>query len=307
MPVYSVGLSADGGTVFAGSEDLSIRMFDIETGTLLHTLRGHVKPVTQIIPSTDDSALLTISNESAAKLWDIAKGKEKISLSGFMGRTESISFSPDGSMLASGSEYGLVKIWNYLEGREIWNYVLEEKYNYIHSVLFSPVGNFLATYAGKQVVLVDGKKGNEIKKLVAADGRIQSIAFSPDGSRLAFGMGAGDSSVLLWNLSTNQVIRKFIGSKMGVANQVVFSPDGARLAALLSDPGYGNAGDVIDVWDVTSGKAFPKIEYSTRGKITSIVFSPDGKILFGARDGKITLWEVSTGKEIRTLEGIRRD
>jgi WD40 repeat protein len=135
-------------------------------------------------------------------------------------------------------------------------------------------------------------------------GGVTSVVFSPDGRYLAVGTWGG-SSIQLIDTRSWQVIRTFEGHTDPVTS-VAFSPDGKLLAS-------GSGDKTIKLWEVATGREVRTLEGHT-DLVNSVAFSPDGKLLAsgscGQRDssgfcvqGEIKLWDVATGREVRTLEG----
>ena len=119
---------------------------------------------------------------------------------------------------------------------------------------------------------------------------VNSVAFSPDGSRLA--SGSWDRTVNLWDVATERQIATFsAGIELGVFS-VAFSPDGKILAI---------AAYQLSLWDVATER---RIATLPGGQPTSVAFSPDGKKLaVGTWDLTVEVWDVATRERIATLEG----
>ena len=81
--------------------------------------------------------------------------------------------------------------------------------------------------------------------LVVRDGaEVNSLAFSPDGERLA--SAGGDGDVKVRNSTTGQLIRTLGNAHGGYASSVAFHPDGMHLASVGAD-------QRVKVWDLTTG------------------------------------------------------
>ena len=66
--------SNDGTKLASASKDTTVHIYDIATGEILHTLRGHRQALSFVCWSPDDSILLSCSNDKAVKLWSVAVG-----------------------------------------------------------------------------------------------------------------------------------------------------------------------------------------------------------------------------------------
>jgi WD40 repeat protein len=122
---------------------------------------------------------------------------------------------------------------------------------------------------------------------------VTSVAFSPDGKRIA--SGSGDDSVKVWNATSGEVSLTLKGHTNHVTS-VAFSPDGKRIAS-------GSWDDTVKVWNATSGEASLTLKGHT-GIVTSVAFSPDSKrIASGSEDKTVKVWDATSGEVSLTLKG----
>lgn len=119
-------------------------------------------------------------------------------------------------------------------------------------------------------------------------GRIQEIAFSPDGTTLAVG-----SCIGLWLYDVSTLIPNDLwDTERGLVSAVAFSPDGVLLAT-------GNGDGDIKIWNVHSHRCVSKI-LRVGGLISQLVFSPDGRFLAfsGGLCDAVYVWCLETESQI---------
>jgi hypothetical protein len=143
------------------------------------------------------------------------------------------------------------------------------------------------------VKLWDARTGQELLSLRGHTGGVSSVAFSPDGQRLASAgwdpaVTAGE--VKLWDARTGQEVLSLRGHT-GAVSSVAFSPDGQRLASASYDK-------TVKLWDARTGQELLSLRGHTGG-VTSVAFSPDGQKLFGWDvRGLVLAWDAKTGKHL---------
>lgn len=116
-------------------------------------------------------------------------------------------------------------------------------------------------------------------------GKVEEVAFSPDGTLLALGV---PSAIILWNLRSGETRTLHIDSLF--SPEFSFSQDNKILASV-----FGH--EKIVIWDTTS---FQNKILSQSPRTFSIAVSPDKRtIVTGGKE--ISLWDATTGKKVKTL------
>jgi WD40 repeat protein len=110
--VFCVSFSPDGKTVASGGFDAAIKVWDVQTGKVRYTLKGHEHDVRSVAFSPDGKTLASCSYDRTIKLWDTKTWMVRATLKGHTDCVDSLSFSPDGKTLASGSNDNTIKLWD---------------------------------------------------------------------------------------------------------------------------------------------------------------------------------------------------
>ncbi|MEO7841921.1 MAG: tetratricopeptide repeat protein, partial [Anaerolineales bacterium] len=140
--VDSLDFSPDGSLLATGSQDDTIKLWNVQTGELVRTLEGHNGyRVASVAFSPDGSLLASGSTDDTVRLWQVSDGSLVRTLEGHSAPVNSVAFSPDGSLLASTDDYSSsdVRIWQVSDGTLLakWN-------SYADQIEFSADGRSLA-------------------------------------------------------------------------------------------------------------------------------------------------------------------
>ncbi|WP_152590674.1 serine/threonine-protein kinase [Nostoc sphaeroides] len=279
--VTSIAVSPDGKTLASGSQDKTIKLWNLATGKLIRTLTGHSNLVNSVAFSRDGKTLASGSTDGSIKLWNLATGEQIRTLRGHSDSVISIAISPDGKTLASGNFDASVKLWNLANGEQIRT--LTGHSFWVNSVAISPDGKTLASGSvDKTIKLWNLATGELIRTLTEHYIFVNSVAISPDGKTLA--SGSHDKTIKLWNLATGEQIRTLAGHSDSVFS-VAISPDGKTLAS-------GSQDKTIKLWNLATGEQIRTLTGHSN-LVTSIAISPDGKTLVSASDDNtIKIWRL---------------
>jgi WD40 repeat protein len=106
-----LSFSRDGRQLASGSADRTVKVWDAQTGKLLHNLSDPTGAVNSVAFHPQyDRILATGGSDSTVKVWN-TQTTEYRTFRGHRKMVESVAFSPDGKWIASGSLDGTVKIW----------------------------------------------------------------------------------------------------------------------------------------------------------------------------------------------------
>jgi WD40 repeat protein len=318
--VLSVAFSPDGSRLATGSVDGTAKIWDVESGSPLHTLYGHTSSVSSVAFSPDGKRLATGSDDWTAKIWDVERDSLLHTLYGHKSSVSSVAFSPDGECLATGSDDWTVKIWDLEIGSPL--YTLHGHTSRVFSVAFSPDGERLATGSRDGTAKIwDVERDSLLHTLYGDTSSVLSVTFSPDGERLA--TGSWDKTAKIWDVESGSLLHTIYGHTSSV-NSVAFSPDGKRLAT-------GSDDNTAKIWDLASGSLLHTFYghtsgvnnsltagmllrysplhslYGPKSSVNSVAFSPDGERLatglgniFGD-SGTAEIWDLESSSPLYTI------
>src|SRR5262249_32460650 len=155
--------------------------------------------------SPDGKVVAGSFDTEVVRLWDVASGKEKVALKGDP-TVQALAFSPDGKVLATGTPPGTVRLWDAATGK---------------------------AFIRLEPARADRNEAGALRPLPWANtwgvGTDQSIAFSPDGKRLA--CATGEKIISVWDIESGKEIQSLSnpGGNVGI---VAFSPDGRQLLSV---------------------------------------------------------------------------
>lgn len=187
----------------------------------------------------------------------------------------------------------------------------------IRGLLWTPDSRFVLSAGDDKVIRVwDAATGRTVRTIRGEvgrghEGKIFSLALSPDGKQLMVGgylgtfTGKRDRTdedahkIRVYDFKSGTLQRLLVGHT-GVVQSMAFSPDGRRL---ISGGGLGDLSAII--WDVASGRVLHRLG-GHGAETTAVMFTNDGKrAVTGSYDMLVRLWDAETGKLIATMNGHR--
>ena len=278
--VTKIVFSPDGAMLASTSEDRTIRLWDVATGTHRHTLTGHNSHINSIAFSPDGLALASGSQNGRIRFWNVTTGQYRVTLEGHSSSVGSVAFSPDGQTLASGSSDRSIRLWNATTGQ--YRVTLEGHSETINSVAFSPDGQTLASGSSDRTIrLWNATTGFHKQTLTGHTSSIYDLSFIENGQTLV--SKSDDGTIRLSDAATGQHKETLSVNNL---RHVSINSDGTMLA--------GTYNRNISLWDIATESEITSLTGHT-SDIYGVTFSPSGKTLAsGGSDRTVRLWDLST-------------
>lgn len=228
--IYGIAISPTEEQIVTASADRTAKIWDMNTRTLQHTLKGHSAAIWSVDFSSDGETIATGSVDTTIKRWDATTGTLKDTLSGHRDWVFAVAYSPQGDILASASKDHTIKLWDQ-NGTELRSLTGHE--NAVRAIAFSATGDKLASASWDQTVKIwDTQTGQLLQTLSGHSDRVVAVAFSPDGKTLA--SGSIDQTIKLWNPADGTLLATLYGQTDWIL-ALNFSTDGKTLASASRD------------------------------------------------------------------------
>jgi WD40 repeat protein/tRNA A-37 threonylcarbamoyl transferase component Bud32 len=234
--------------------------------------------------------------EWEAGLWTVVRRIQGITLSSYGG---SLDFSPDGTALAIGDGGRHIQAVDLTNGNTIFDKP-EAHPEPIMSIAWSPDGSIIASgsgWLGGPIRLWEAASGKELEPLEGHTSWISGLVFSTDGQRLY--SASGDQTIRIWDVEQHRCLATLRGSNHEVYG-LTLSPDGTTLASGCKD-------GVVSFWSAVPSPEEKQPRLIQLGQYAWPAFAPDGRVLAVPRRGTVSLFDLSTLKEIEQLPVLGND
>jgi len=325
--VLSVHFSPDGNYLASGSGDTTVRIWDLNTETPLHTCKGHSNWVLCISFSPNGKLIASGGMDGDIRLWNPQTGKSATSpLKGHKKFITALAWeplhrNPHCTLLASASKDGTVRIWDARNGRFVMTLA-----GHTASVTCLRWGGNGFIYTGSQdrtIKVYNSSDGRVVRVLEGHAHWVNTIVLHTDyalrtgafdhtgtqyddadvaqqkaleryqtlrgkgGERLA--SASDDFTIHLWDPeNSKKPIIRMTGHQQAI-NLLSFSPDGRLLASASFDKS-------LRIWDGVTGK-FKGALRGHVGAVYQVCWSSDSRLLVsGSKDSTLKVWDLNTMK-----------
>ena len=321
QPVRAMCFSADGAKLFSGGIG-AIRAWDVVTRKALHEFPASGFGLTL---SPDGKKLASYGGETqTVAIWSTATHKLLHALPDCGGTVDAVAFSPDSKTIVTGGSLHSLRFWEIATGKEVHS--RPGHHSAVVAIQFSPDGKRLASRGADQTarvwsirshvelhVLSLGKTDSYRPYVAQQPTPSTSLAWSPDGSRLAAVGGLGlqgmpSPAVLLWDAADFTKEPLQLRDPAFPPLSVACSADGSRLLTARMTLGgvrvWSPEGDMLD--DLKDPDPEERHPGEFRSPTDAVALSPDGRFLAVAGRAKVLLWDYPTRTHIRSFARLDR-
>jgi eukaryotic-like serine/threonine-protein kinase len=284
--IESIAFSPDDTRLAISSVD-GVKLWDVATGTLVHSLMTSTSPCVRFTP--DGSQVVTVGPQKTITFWDVKSGAMQSTISDCAKRVSAIAFTPNGSQLASASVNGPIQIYDVATKMQERSFAVASISDtdvklYISHLVFSPDATLLAKVDSMQGTFTvhDVSSGHALPAGVG-NRHVSSVAFSPDGTQFVTCTSTG--TLAFYDTATWKVT-KTCSALANVQSEMTMALQGSRLAL----PGIPGCICLLDTRSARVLRNFP----GHVADITYIAFNSDGsQLASGDKNGAVNLWDTS--------------
>ena len=280
--VHALAFSLDGTFLVSGSNDTTVKLWDVQTGGVVKTFYGHIHGICCVSISPDCTTIASGSGDHTINLWDTLTGKCCCVIKEHMHEATSISFSPSNSQLLMSASYdNTIRQWD-INGHQIG-----PAYDG-NNAAFSPDGA-LFVLGGEVTTVRNSDSGAVVAKLQVPGKWFKHCCFSPDGKFMA---GVEHYTIYVWEITSPDphLVGTFIGHTDYILS-LIFS------SSLISSSRDGS----IKFWHINTTSTDPVATDSestplTLASIVSVSLQVNSGIVISSDlAGMVKTWDILTG------------
>jgi WD40 repeat protein len=290
--IWSVAWSPDGTLIGAAMNEGNALLWHATDGSLLGQLKGPGDPFQSIAFSPDSTMVLTASADGQARVYDAASGALIQTLKAGSDSLGAAAFCAGGSLVVTACFDSNLKLWDARSGLPLAT--LAGSKGPARSAICNPAGTEMVSTGLESVARVWRIPPSARRPVLEANTQapLESVAFSPDGHRLA--AAGADGQTRLFDVAAGTSIAT-LAPPGPMVFRTAFSPDGARLATV-----NGIGRDAL-LWDAKTGASLGA-PLTLGAAMWAVAFSPDGaRLVTAGGNGLGTLWDSAAQKNLATL------
>lgn len=277
--MHGAAISADNRTLITANSSRELSFWNVRNGRLNESVRGNDNYITQFAASSDSTTAIALTDNNDLQRWDLPN-HTRTQTAAIDTTYRALAISPDDITLAISNHASSVEQWQSTKQ-------LTTSFNTNGEVLalaYAPDGQ-LAVVSSLSLITLYATDGTILRSFAGSEGAY-SVAFSPDGTVLAGGIGG---YVRVWRVADGAQLWAVDRFEEPILS-VTFSPAGDQLLT-------GGRDGVIKIYDAATGKEQHSL-YGHGHAVVDLAYSNDGRTLAsGSIDETVRLWDTSTWQE----------
>jgi len=281
--INCIAYSPDGAVLATGSDDRSVRVWDVRNGKELYCLLGHRQRVLSVAFSADGRMIASGAQDGTVKLWKADSGACIRTIRVSEARVTCVRFAPLSDQLVSCGYDQPVRFWEPVTGRPIREVPVSD----VATMAFSKNGSRMALACGHYAQIIDAKTSRLMHKVHHGyHAPIQSVAFLSAGKMLVLG---SKDHVGLYQTRTGRRVRRLTPESTPSKDMITACgiSEVCRIAACAKE------GKLISMISLVSGDELSSLRSHRDIWPNAVAFSPDGRFLASTEGTTALIWNMS--------------
>ena len=294
--VRALALTPDGRRAVSGSDDLTVRVWDLERGTQVHCLRGHTDWIRAVTVSNDGRWALSAGDDQTVHIWNIETGNLLRAINNLGDWPKALAVTPSGEHLLVGGDGQNIQVRMTENGRTVR--VLKGHRGTVTAIVATPDGRGAISAADDRTLRFWAlETGAELRTLRGHAARVVALAITRDGRSLV--SAARDDTLRFWSLDGphgDTGTGRVITNRAHAVRTIGLAPDGESVIAGADDGS-------IKVWNIETGTETQTLE-SHIDWINALATTPDGQRLISASDDHtLKVWDLRSAERRAERKG----
>ncbi len=293
-------ISASGGNTLSREyiffRDFTLKIWDIQSGALLHTLEGHRDWVNVVTVTPDGKRAVSASRDKTLKVWDIQSGTLLHTLEGHSGEVTAVTIASDSKSAIAASDDNTLKVWDIKSGE--LSHTLESHSNSVTAVVITPdCKRAISASRDSTLKVWDIQSGALLHTLDGHSDSVTAVEITPDCKRII--SASGDNSLKVWDIQSGTLLHTLEGHSDSVS-AVAITPDGKGIVSASGDKS-------LKMWDIQSIALLLTLDGHSK-LVKAVAITPDGRrAITASEDSTLKVWDIQSGALLHTLEGHSHD
>lgn len=246
--INHVALTTDETKAISASADHTVILWDLITGTPIHTFKGHVDSVVRFSLTSDNEKAVSASEDGRLILWDIKTGKSNRIFEGHTDAVTHVVITKDNNRALSASRDDTLILWNLNTGKSIFTLSGHDSMVQ-HVALTKDNTKAVSASLDNTLILWNLNTGKPIHSLKGHTCGVNKVYLTYDNTKAL--SASMDKTLKLWDLNTGNPILTLRGHTNGVEDCLLIADD---TKAISTD------GQTIILWDLKTGNILQQIE-----------------------------------------------
>jgi WD40 repeat protein len=275
--VWSVAVTPDGEQVISGSQDGTLKIWNLNTGKLVRKIAAHDGSINAISTTLDGLQVISGSHDKTLKVWNLKTGELVDTLTGHYGSVNAVVLTPDGSKLISGSSDCSLKVWDLKSAEVLYTLVGHRASVTAATIVFTQNKQWVISGSYNDTLRVWNLETREEELTLGESDMVWSIAATHDGQRVISASQNGTLSV--WKVGTWEKECTLKGHSEPVRT-VAVTPERKQIIS-------GSSDGTLKIWKIGTWENEATFTAHTAW-VLAVAVTPDGKQIISASGNNLS-------------------